>query len=108
MKGKTYFLNFVEEYVMDPAYAGYVGGRIEVYEVGPDDTWNQYAIEEIRFFTNKLSAYHKLRARYDFEDVTAKGLERLRKKIANLNKEEERCLRKKFLRKSSICSYKNN
>jgi len=88
MKGKTYFLNFVEEYVMDPAYAGYVGGRIEVYEVGPDDTWNQYAIEEIRFLTKKLSSYHKLRDRYDFEDVTAKGLERLRTKIVALNGED--------------------
>jgi hypothetical protein len=88
MKGKTYFLSFVEEAVMDPAYAGYVGGRIEVYEVGPDDTWNQYAIEEIRFFTNKQKEYHRLRGRYDFEDVTAKGLERLRAKIVALNEKD--------------------
>jgi len=84
MKGKTYFLSFVEECVMDPAYAGHVGGRVEVYEVGSD----QYAIEEIRFFTKKLSAYHKLRARYDFEDVTAQELERLRTKIVVLNEKD--------------------
>ena len=82
MKGPTYFLSFVEEAVMDPAYEGHIGGRIEVYEAGSD----KYAIEEIRFFTNKQKEYHQLRGRYDFEDVTAKGLERLRKKIANLNK----------------------
>ena len=77
MKGPTHFLSFVEECVSD-----YVGGRIEVYDNGSD---SQYAIEEIRFFTNKLSAYHKLRDRYDFEDVTAKGIERLRKAIAAIN-----------------------
>jgi len=82
MKGKAFFLSFVEECVMDPAYSDeFIGGRVEVYEVGSD----QYAIEEIRFFTNKLSSYHKLRDRYDFEDVTAKGLERLRKAIAAIN-----------------------
>ena len=81
MKGKTFFLSFVEEAVMHPAYFDYVGGRIEVYEIDS----NPYAIEEIRFFTNKLSAYHKLRDRIDFEDVTAKGLERLRKAIAAIN-----------------------
>lgn len=83
--GKIYFLSFVEECVMDPIYEGYVGGRIEVYEIGSE----KYAIEEIRFFTKKLRAYHKLRGRYDFEDVTEKGLERLRKKIAVLNEKEK-------------------
>jgi hypothetical protein len=81
MKGPTYFLSFVEECIMDPAYTGYVGGRIEVYEIGSD---NQYAIEEIRFFTKKQKEYYRLRERYDFEDVTAKGLERLRTKVASL------------------------
>jgi len=80
-QGKTYFLSFIEEGIMDRSWAGYVGGRVEVYEVGSD----KYAIEEIRFFTNNQKEYHKLRDRWDFEDVTAKGLERLRKKIAAIN-----------------------
>jgi len=84
--GKTYFISFVEECVMDPAYSDeHVGGRIEVYEIGSD----QYAIEEIRFFTNNQKEYHKLRDRWDFEDVTAKGLERLRAKIVVLNGKEK-------------------
>ena len=87
MKGKTFFLSFVEECVMDPAYFKYVGGRIEVYEMGLDA--DQYAIEEIRFFTKNLSAYHKLRGRWDFEDATAKELERLRKKITAVNEKEK-------------------
>lgn len=81
---KTFFLSFVEECIMDPAYFDHVGGRIEVYEFGSEFGSEKYAIEEIRFFTKKLSVYHKLRARYDFEDVTEKGLTRLRKKIVAL------------------------
>jgi hypothetical protein len=85
VRGKSYFLSFIEEGILNRDFWGYVGGRIEVYEVGLDD----YAIEEIRFLTKKLSAYHKLRGRYDFEDVTARGLERLRKKIVALNGKEK-------------------
>jgi hypothetical protein len=80
MKGSTYFLSFVEEGIMNPLYADYVGGRIEVYEIGSE----KYAIEEIRFLTKKQKEYHRLRGRYDFEDVTAKGLARLKKKIIAL------------------------
>ena len=84
--GKTFFLSFVEECVMDPAYSDeFIGGRIEVYEIGSE----KYAIEEIRFLTKKQDEYHRLRARYDFEDVTAKGLERLRAKITALNEKEK-------------------
>ena len=89
MKGKTFFLSFIEEGIMDRSWAGYVGGRVEVYEVGSDDIWNKYAIEEIRFLTKKQDEYHRLRARYDFEDVTAKGLERLGAKITALNEKEK-------------------
>ncbi|MCJ7828617.1 MAG: hypothetical protein MUP81_02620 [Dehalococcoidia bacterium] len=85
MKGKSYFLSFVEECIMDPSWAAYVGGRIAVYEVGSD----KYAIEEIRFLTKKQKEYRRLRRRYDFEDVTKKGLERLRKKIVGLNEKDE-------------------
>ena len=79
--GKTFFLSFVEECVMDPAYSDeFIGGRIEVYEMGAD----KYAIEEIRFFTKKLKEFYRLREKWDFEEVTAKELERLRKKITGL------------------------
>ena len=85
--GKTFFLSFVEEGILNSDYFGYIGGRVEVYETGPDAS--QYAIEEIRFLTKKQDEYHKLRGRYDFEDVTAKGLERLRAKITALNEKEK-------------------
>jgi hypothetical protein len=85
MKGKTFFLSFVEECVMDPAYFAYVGGRIEVFEIGSE----QYAIEEIRFFTKKQKEFYRLREKWDFEEVTAKELERLRKKIIVLNDKEK-------------------
>lgn len=87
VKGKAFFLSFVEECIMDPVYSDeYVGGRVEVYEIGGT---SQYAIEEIRFLTKKLSAYHQLRGRWDFEDATVKELEALRAKIATLNREEK-------------------
>ena len=89
MKKPTYFLSFIEEGIMDRSWAGYVGGRVEVYEVGPDDIWNKYAIEEIRFLTKKQKAYHRLRGKWDFEDATARELEQLRKKITALNEEEK-------------------
>ena len=83
--GKTYFLSFIEEGILNSDYAGYIGGRIEVYEMGAD----KYAIEEIRFLTKNQKEYQKLRDRYDFEDVKAKGLERLRAKIVALNEKEK-------------------
>lgn len=85
MKSKTYFLSFIEEGILNSDYFGYVGGRIEVYEVGLDD----YAIEEIRFLTKKQGAYHKLRGKWDFEEATEKELGQLRKKIIALNGEEK-------------------
>jgi hypothetical protein len=84
MKDKTYFLSFVEEGILNRDYEGYVCGRIEVYEIGSE----KYAIERIRFLTKNQKEYHRLRGRYDFEDVTAKGLDRLRKKIIALNRKE--------------------
>ena len=86
-QGKTYFLSFIEECIMDPSWSAYVGGRIEVYETGPGA--NQYAIEEIRFLTKKQKEYHRLREKWDFEDATARELEQLRKKITALNEEEK-------------------
>ena len=80
--GKTFFLSFVEECVMDPAYSDeFIGGRIEVYEIGSE----KYAIEEIRFLTKNQKEYHRLREKWDFEDATAKEMERLRAKITALN-----------------------
>lgn len=82
---KTFFLSFVEECILNSDYAGYVGGRIEVY----DNDLDGYAIEEIRFLTKKQKEYHKLRGKWDFEDATVKELERLRKKIIVLNGKEK-------------------
>jgi len=82
---KTFFLSFVEECILDRSWADYVGGRVEVYEIGSD----KYAIEEIRFLTKKQKEYHRLREKWDFEDATAKELERLRAKIVALNEKEK-------------------
>jgi len=74
---KKYFLSFIEEAVLNPDYEGYVGGRVEISETG-----EEYAKEEIRFFTNKLSDFWRVRDEWDFKEVTAGQLERLRKTLA--------------------------
>lgn len=71
-----YFLSFVEEAVMNPDYAGYVAGRIEVY---PDDAVNEYATEEVRFLTKDVEAFYAFRDKYDFEDVDKATLDLIRK-----------------------------
>ena len=81
---KKYFLSFIEEAVMNPDWAGYVGGRVEVTKAGED-----YASEEIRFFTNKLSDFYRLRDELDFKEVSAGKLEQLRKELADLNEKEK-------------------
>ena len=76
-KSKKFFLSFIEEAVLNPDYEGYVGGRVEISETG-----EEYAKEEIRFFTNKLSDFWRVRDEWDFKEVTAGQLERLRKTLA--------------------------
>jgi len=71
----TYFLSFIEEAVLNPAYKGYRGGRVEVIKVGPRPDY------DIRFFT-KSPDFDGFRDRWDFKDVTAEELELVRKTIA--------------------------
>ena len=63
--------------MLNPDWAGYVGGRVEISETG-----EEYVKEEIRFFTNKLSDFWRVRDEWDFKEVTAGQLERLRKTLA--------------------------
>ena len=78
MRAKKFFLSFVEEAVLNPAWEGYVGGRVEVHDGGSD---TGYAVEEIRFLTNRLSEYYRLRDEYDFKEVGKARLDRLREEI---------------------------
>jgi len=80
-----FFLSFIEEAVLNPDYEGYVGGRVEVTKAGED-----YASEEIRFFTNKLSDFYRLRDELDFKEVTAAQLQRLKKTLNEMNAGKEK------------------
>jgi len=71
---KKYFLSFVEEMVLNPNYQGYVGGRIEVYVEN-----QEYAVEEIRFFTKKIEKFYRFRKKWDFKVVSLKKLNTIRK-----------------------------
>ncbi len=53
-------VSFTEEGIFDPKYIDWVGGRMEVYVIG-----EQYAIDEIRFFTPNTLEWMNFRERYD-------------------------------------------
>jgi hypothetical protein len=75
-----YFISFVEEAVMNPAWAGFIGGRIEVT---PDNSKSGHASEEIRFFTKDVKSFNQFRELYDFKEVDKTTLDLIRK-IATL------------------------
>ena len=75
---KRYFVSFVEECIFNLDYAGYIGGRIEVFD--KQDKYNKflgYATMELRFFTN-MDEFYKFRDKYDFKELTDKQFEKMR------------------------------
>jgi len=75
---KRFFISFIEEGIMNPKYYGYTGGRIEVYD-NEDTDGDGYAIEEIRFFCPRTKKYDDFRDAWDFQDVTEKQLNMIRR-----------------------------
>jgi hypothetical protein len=73
MKKARYFLNFVEEGILNPKYYGYTGGRVEVSVAG---AISSYPIEELRFFT-KDPKFYLFREKWDFR--TVKDLDKFKK-----------------------------
>jgi hypothetical protein len=66
-----YFITFTEEGIFNPNYFDYTGGRMEVYiESEP------YAINEIRFFTNKKD-WWKFRDKWECKEVDKKTLDKV-------------------------------
>jgi len=78
---RTYFVSFIGESIMNPAFYGYVGGRIEVT---PSDTKTGYASEEIRFLTKRVEEFETFRDKYDFKDVDKKTLDTIRSITARI------------------------
>ena len=76
MPEKRIFISFVEEFVLNPEYEGYIGGRIEVFYPG-----DAYQSEEIRFFTKKVSEFNAFRDKYDMKRIGSKRLKEIREKI---------------------------
>ena len=66
-----YFLNFVEEGILNPKYYGYTGGRVEVTRE-PET----YLFDELRFFT-KDPKFYLFREKWDFR--TVKDLDKFKK-----------------------------
>lgn len=64
---KKYFISFIEEFW--ERQKPKIIGRIEVYEKS-----KKYAVEEIRFCTDKEELFYKFREKWDFETITKKEL----------------------------------
>lgn len=71
-----YFLSFVGEAVMNPKYADYIGGRLEVYGAKTDNE-----IEEVRYFTKDRQGFMDFADIWDFKEVTASQLNEIKKII---------------------------
>lgn len=62
---------------MNQKYAGYIGGRMEIFDNLSD---SQYAVDEDRFFTRD-ERFYKFRDKWDFKNVGEKRLNRVRRKL---------------------------
>ena len=68
---EKYFISFIEEF-----WEGQIPkimGRIEVYEKS-----EEYAVEEIRFCTDKEELFYEFREKWDFKTITEKELKLVR------------------------------
>ena len=63
-KEKRYFFSVVEEGVLNPAYKGYCGGRVEVYD---NKDKSGFASAEYRFFLPEEFMYG-FRELFDFKE----------------------------------------
>jgi len=79
---KKIFISFIEEAVLNPAYQGYIGGRIEVSYPG-----DVYPSQEIRFFTKDVKGFCSFRDAWDMLDITQKDLDYLRKIVREIYNE---------------------
>lgn len=73
---KGIFISFVEEAVLNPAYDGYIGGRIEVSHHG-----DIYPSEEIRFFTKDISGFNRFREKWDMKKISRRELYQVRDRV---------------------------
>lgn len=72
---KLIYISFIEEAVLNPAYLGYIAGRIEVHHPGD----RAYHSEEIRFFTKDVDGFYSFRDAWDMLCITETNLEYVRK-----------------------------
>ena len=79
-----YFLSFTEEMVLNEAYAGYVGGRVEIHEQE-----GEYAIDELRFFTKDVDKFYEFRDKWDFKQVNEKQFSKFKAELKKFQWTEE-------------------
>ena len=67
-----YFLNFIEEGILNPAFVRCIGGRVEVTRRG--QTW---PFIELRFLTRKLEQFEQFCEQWDMKNITGEELYRV-------------------------------
>ena len=75
-EAKKWFLNFVGEGILNPDYAGWVGGRIEVSEDWPESN-QPWPVMELRYLTPKAEEFYQFAEEYDFKTLNRQQLGRM-------------------------------
>ena len=80
---RRYYISFTQEMVMDPAYKGYLAGRLEIC----NGMLSPHSIEEQRVFTKDIGNFYKDLDKVEWKDST---LKKLNKRLKNFDKYYER------------------
>ena len=83
---KKYFISFVEECVLNPDFAGCIGGRVEI--TWEDDNW---PCAELRFLTKKIEQFEQFREQWDFKVVTQDELGRIEASLKTMFNDGDAC-----------------
>ena len=69
---EKFWLEFVEEGILDLKYVDWVGGRVEIHTAN-----EQYALDELRFFAPRNAEWNDFRERYDTKSVDKTELKKI-------------------------------
>ncbi len=80
------YISFIEECIMNSKYFEYRTGRIEVYTES-----EEYAYDEIRFFTKKRKEFMEFREEWDMRYISAEQLISIEKTVKEQFYEKSVC-----------------
>lgn len=74
---RRYYVDFIQEMIMDESFDGYVAGRMELC----NGMLSPYSIEEQRIFTKDVREFYKLVDKYTYEEGTLKQINKMLKEF---------------------------